>query len=77
MFNRKSNFEIKTSAQFDLMRAAGLVVADTLALLRESVTPGMTTHDLDESTRIDQLGGGEAVVPRLPRLSSRRLRVRQ
>jgi methionyl aminopeptidase len=51
MFNRRSNFEIKTSAQFDLMRAAGLVVADTLSLLRESVTPGMTTQDLDEMAR--------------------------
>jgi methionyl aminopeptidase len=51
MFNRKSAFELKTSDQFERMRAAGLVVADTLRLLRESVKPGMTTDDLDTIAR--------------------------
>ncbi len=48
MFNKKSRIEIKTPDQFELMRAAGLVVADTLSLLRNSVKPGITTRDLDE-----------------------------
>ena len=33
------------------MRKAGLVVADTLQLLRESLEPGMTTADLDDIAR--------------------------
>ena len=48
---RKPKFEIKTSDQLESMRAAGLVVADTLALLRESVAPGMTTAHLDAIAR--------------------------
>ena len=39
--------EFKTPAQFALMREAGLVVARTLALLREAVRPGITTGELD------------------------------
>jgi methionyl aminopeptidase len=42
------------------MRAAGLVVADTLQLLRESVRPGVTTNDLDVIAR-DAIGGAGAV----------------
>jgi methionyl aminopeptidase len=48
---RKPKFESKTAEQFDVMRAAGLVVADTLQLLRESVEAGMTTGDLDDIAR--------------------------
>jgi methionyl aminopeptidase len=44
---RDRGVEIKTPAQIDLMRAAGLVVAETLELLRTSVRPGMTTLELD------------------------------
>jgi methionyl aminopeptidase len=51
MFGKKSRFEIKTPEQLDRMRAAGLVVADTLQLLRESMKPGMTTQDLDDIAR--------------------------
>ncbi|HVQ86599.1 MAG TPA: type I methionyl aminopeptidase [Actinomycetes bacterium] len=51
MFNKKSRIEIKTPEQFDRMRAAGVVVADTLSLLRNSLTPGMTTLDLDAVAR--------------------------
>lgn len=51
MFGRKSSIEIKNPAQFERMRAAGLVVADTLELLRESVHSGMTTADLDAIAR--------------------------
>jgi methionyl aminopeptidase len=39
--------EIKTPEQFDRMRAAGLVVANTLRVLAEAVRPGVTTADLD------------------------------
>ena len=51
MFGRKSTIELKSPAEFELMRAAGLVVADTLTLLRDSVKPGMTTADLDVIAR--------------------------
>jgi methionyl aminopeptidase len=37
----------KTPAQVQAMRAAGLVVAETLAVLREAVAPGVTPRDLD------------------------------
>jgi methionyl aminopeptidase len=43
--------EIKTEAQIQLMRAAGLVVGQTLAALREAVAPGVTTLDLDAIAR--------------------------
>jgi methionyl aminopeptidase len=39
--------EFKTPEQFALMREAGLVVARTLAMLREAVRPGITTLELD------------------------------
>ncbi len=39
--------EIKTPEQIDLMRKAGLVVGQTLELLRTNVRPGVTTGELD------------------------------
>ena len=39
--------ELKNASQFVLMRKAGKIVADTLALMRESVKPGITTAELD------------------------------
>jgi len=39
--------EIKTPAQIEGMRKAGLVVGQTLELLRASVRPGITTGELD------------------------------
>jgi methionyl aminopeptidase len=39
--------EYKTPEQIQKMRVAGLLVGETLQLLRESVQPGMTTKDLD------------------------------
>src|ERR1043165_8610251 len=42
MIARKSNAEIEA------MSRSGRVVAETLALLGESMRPGMTTRDLDE-----------------------------
>jgi methionyl aminopeptidase len=45
---RDRGLEVKSPEQVDLMRRAGLVVGETLALLRDSVRAGMTTGDLDE-----------------------------
>jgi methionyl aminopeptidase len=44
---RDRGVEIKTPAQIDRMRAAGLVVGETLDLLRRSVHAGLTTRELD------------------------------
>ena len=41
------HIELKTAAQFTLMRAAGLVVADALAAMRAAVAPGVSTAALD------------------------------
>ena len=51
MFGRKNAIELKKPEQFERMRAAGIVVADTLQRVRESVSPGMTTADLDAIAR--------------------------
>jgi len=51
MFNRKSRFQIKTPEQFELMRAAGLVVARLLKQLESEVAPGITTLDIDAIAR--------------------------
>jgi methionyl aminopeptidase len=45
---KERGVEIKTPEQIDLMRRAGLVVGETLELLRKSVRAGMSTLDLDE-----------------------------
>ena len=39
--------QIKSPAQIEHMRRAGLVVGETLALLREAVRPGVTPRELD------------------------------
>ena len=44
---KERGVEIKTPAQIEWMRAAGLVVGHTLELLRTTVRAGMTTLDLD------------------------------
>jgi methionyl aminopeptidase len=44
---RDRGIEIKTPAQIDKMRTAGLVVGRTLELLRTTVEAGMTTGELD------------------------------
>ena len=41
------DIQLKTPAQIDLMRAAGLVVAAALAAMRDAVAPGVSTADLD------------------------------
>jgi methionyl aminopeptidase len=43
--------QIKTPAEIALMRRAGLVVGETLAILRDSLVPGMSTADLDQIAR--------------------------
>ncbi|MGH3622688.1 MAG: type I methionyl aminopeptidase [Sciscionella sp.] len=40
--------EIKTRAELESMRAAGIVVARTLALMAEHARPGVSTAELDE-----------------------------
>jgi methionyl aminopeptidase len=45
---RRPPIELKTPAQFDLMREAGLVVARTLAVLADAAAPGVSTADLDK-----------------------------
>lgn len=47
MIFRERGVEIKTPEQIERMRVAGLVVGQTLELLREAVRPGVTTGDLD------------------------------
>ena len=44
---RERGIELKSPAQIDKMRVAGLVVGETLELLRTSVRAGMTTLELD------------------------------
>ncbi|THJ76035.1 type I methionyl aminopeptidase [Candidatus Frankia alpina] len=44
---RREHVQIKTAAEIAKMRVAGLLVAKTLARLREAVVPGVTTADLD------------------------------
>lgn len=46
-FFRRERIEGKSPEQLRLMRAAGLVVGRTLAMLAESTAPGMTTKELD------------------------------
>ena len=50
--------EIKTLAQLKLMRIAGLLVADTLELIKNAVAPGVTTKDLDKIAAENIKAGG-------------------
>jgi len=47
MVFRDRGIEIKTAEQIAKMRVAGLLVGETLELLRETVRPGVTTAELD------------------------------
>src|ERR1700755_1964240 len=47
MRRHQLNVQLKTPEQIDLMRRAGLVVANALAAMRAAVAPGVTTADLD------------------------------
>jgi methionyl aminopeptidase len=44
---RERGVEIKTPEQIGVMRRAGLVVGETLELVRQTVRPGITTGELD------------------------------
>jgi methionyl aminopeptidase len=44
---RDRGLEVKSREQIDLMRVAGLLVGETLELLRAAVRPGVTTGELD------------------------------
>ncbi|GAA4736222.1 type I methionyl aminopeptidase [Isoptericola chiayiensis] len=47
MFRSRPRLELKSREQVLLMRRAGLVVADTLAAVRDAARPGTTTAELD------------------------------
>ncbi|MFY1697617.1 MULTISPECIES: type I methionyl aminopeptidase [unclassified Solwaraspora] len=47
MRRQQLDIQLKSPEQIDLMRAAGLVVADALARMRAAIAPGVTTADLD------------------------------
>jgi methionyl aminopeptidase len=48
MFRRPLNIQYKTPEQITKMRAAGLVVAQALAAMREAVAPGVSTAKLND-----------------------------
>jgi len=50
-FGRKHRIELKTPEQFELMRAAGLVVAGALDVVVAAAHPGRTTGELDAVAR--------------------------
>jgi len=47
MFRRHLDIQYKTPEQIEKMRAAGLVVAEALAAMRDGVAPGVSTAKLD------------------------------
>jgi methionyl aminopeptidase len=56
---RRPAIQLKTPAQFAVMREAGLLVADTLRALADAAEPGVTTAELDAlaEERIRGAGG--------------------
>ncbi len=60
MRRRAPAIELKRPDQLLIMRRAGLVVARTLALLREAARPGITTAHLDELARDSLAQAGAA-----------------
>jgi methionyl aminopeptidase len=55
---RDRGIEIKTPEQIQKMRVAGLLVGETLELLRSAVRPGITTRELDEIAEDNIRSGG-------------------
>lgn len=47
MFRRKMRVQLKSPEQIALMRVAGRLVGETLALVAEAVKPGVSTKELD------------------------------
>src|SRR5512136_1278425 len=50
MDNSRGQPVIKSDREIEIMRQAGHIVAETLAVLADSVRPGITTRELDELT---------------------------
>ena len=48
MFRRQLSIQYKSPEQIHKMRAAGLVVAEALAAMRDAVSPGVSTAKLDD-----------------------------
>ena len=57
-FRKNEQVQIKTPEQIECMRIAGKVVAETLETLRISITPGITTGELDIIARECIFGAG-------------------
>ena len=55
---REPAIQVKTQAQLDVMREAGLLVARTLAILAERAQPGVTTAELDQIAEREITGAG-------------------
>ncbi len=55
---RERGIELKTPGQIRAMRVAGLLVGQTLELLRDAVRPGVTTADLDALAEDNIRSGG-------------------
>jgi methionyl aminopeptidase len=55
---REPAIQIKTRAQLDIMREAGLLVAQTLTALAAAARPGVTTEDLDQLAERQITGAG-------------------
>jgi methionyl aminopeptidase len=55
---REPAIQVKTPAQLDVMREAGLVVARTLSMLADAARPGVSTADLDAIAEEQIAGAG-------------------
>jgi methionyl aminopeptidase len=55
---REPAIQVKTPAQIEVMREAGLVVARTLSVLADAVKPGVSTADLDAIAEREITGAG-------------------
>ena len=58
MFRRRMRIQVKTPEQIELMRVAGRLVGETLALVAAAVKPGVTTKELDRLAEDNIRGGG-------------------
>ncbi|MCD0450320.1 type I methionyl aminopeptidase [Actinocorallia sp. API 0066] len=58
MFRRRTRIQLKTPEQIELMRVAGRLVGETLALVAAAVKPGVTTLDLDRIAEDNIRGNG-------------------
>ncbi|ROO91142.1 methionine aminopeptidase type I [Actinocorallia herbida] len=58
MFRRRTRIQVKSPEQIELMRVAGRLVGETLALVAAAVKPGVSTLDLDRIAEDNIRGGG-------------------